>query len=150
MVGRPSVMPDDFQDYFVDWLAGDITQAEIAERLDVRQSTVSSWIKQYKDMTGLDRGNKDEGFLADSTINRYLRGEISQREGGKILGVSHTMFGDYVRKRTDGMAKKGLEQPQEADAIDNGIDDLASKAQEASDKVNETHGGTDEHSIDPR
>lgn len=135
MVGRPSAMPDDFQDYFVDWLAGDITQAEIAERLDVRQSTVSSWIKQYKDMTGLDRGNKDEGFLAESTIDRYLRGEITQREGGKILGVSHTVFAGYVRKRTESMAQE--------EAVAGDLGSVANAAREASDAL--AHGSNDQH-----
>lgn len=142
MVGRPSAMPDDFQDYFIDWLAGDITQAEIAERLDVSQPTVFNWIKQYKDITGLDRGNKNEGFLAESTIDRYLRGEISQREGGKILGVSHTVFAGYVRKHTEGMAQ---EEPAAGD-----LSSVANAAREASDRVNGEHSGTDEHSIDPR
>lgn len=128
-------MPDNFQDYFVDWLAGDITQAEIAEKLDVRQSTVSSWIKQYKDMTGLDRGNKDEGFLAESTIDRYLRGEITQREGGKILGVSHTVFGGYVRKCTEGMDQ------EETAAGD--LSSVADAAREASDAL--AHSSNEQH-----
>lgn len=91
---------------------------------------------------------------------------LSAMEGGKDIYDALGVGDSLVRERVfEGLSdatgksygevynlwlKKGLEQPQAADAIDNGIDDLASKAQEASDKVNETHGGTDEHNIDPR
>lgn len=108
MTGRPSKMPDDFQDHFVDWLVGDVTQSEIAEKLNVRQSTVSNWIGYYKELTGLDRGTKGEGILAEATLDRYANGEITQREGGEILGVSHTAFGKYAREHAKAKAPNDL------------------------------------------
>lgn len=131
MTGRPSKMPDDFQDHFVDWLAGDVTQSEIAEKLNVRQSTVSNWIGYYKELTGLDRGNKDEGILAESTLDRYARGEITQREGGKILGVSHTTFGKYAREHAEAKAPN----------------DLAASAKTAREASNALRNGTDAQDV---
>ena len=41
-------------------------------------------------------GYQIEGF--SSVLEKYSHGEISQREAGKMLGISHTAFRTYARK----------------------------------------------------
>lgn len=125
MVGRPSIMPDDFQDYFRKWLAGDMTQKEIGQELRVSQSVVSNWIGEYRDKTGLDKETSTAESRSNfpDVLNRYLQGEITQREAGSELGVSHTRFRQLAQKHTQGNEKQT--------AASSGLSGLAAKAAQA-------------------
>ena len=92
-------MPDDFESYFSKWVAGEMTQKQIADELWVSQSVVSDWIAGFREKLNQDkirRADQIEGF--SSVLEKYSHGEISQREAGKMLGISHTAFRTYARK----------------------------------------------------
>lgn len=92
-------MPDNFESYFSKWVAGEMTQKEIADDLWVSQSVVSDWIAGFREELKQDkvrRADQIEGF--SSILEKYSHGEISQREAGKMLGISHTTFRTYARK----------------------------------------------------
>lgn len=92
-----TLMPDNFDDYFEKWLARKITQKEIANELNVSQSAVSNWIIQFKKDAGKDRDYIKTDAFKDA-LKAYENEELSLREAGHLLGISHTGFRKLVMK----------------------------------------------------
>lgn len=119
-------MPDNFESYFSKWVAGEMTQKQIADELWVSQSVVSDWIAGFREKLNQDkvrRADQIEGF--SSVLEKYSHGEISQREAGKMLGISHTAFRTYARKH--------LGDTKEEDQSQIGLDVRAAEIRGASE-----------------
>lgn len=91
------MMPDNFDEYFEKWLARKITQKEIANELKVSQSVVSNWIIQFRKDTGKDRDYIKTDAFKDA-LKGYEDKELSTRQAGRMLGITHTGFRKLVMK----------------------------------------------------
>lgn len=96
MTGK-TMMPDNFDEYFEKWLARKITQKEIANELKVSQSVVSNWIIQFRKDTGKDRDYIKTDAFKDA-LKGYEDKELSTRQAGRMLGITHTGFRKLVMK----------------------------------------------------
>lgn len=96
MTGK-TMMPDNFDEYFEKWLARKITQKEIANELKVSQSVVSNWIIQFRKDTGKDRDYIKTDAFKDA-LKGYEDKELSTRQAGRMLGITHTGFRKLVVK----------------------------------------------------
>ena len=96
MTGK-TMMPDNFDEYFEKWLARKITQKEIANELKVSQSVVSNWIIQFRKDTGKDRDYIKTNAFKDA-LKGYEDKELSTRQAGRMLGITHTGFRKLVMK----------------------------------------------------
>lgn len=106
------MMPDNFDEYFEKWLARKITQKEIANELKVSQSVVSNWIIQFRKDTGKDRDYIKTDAFKDA-LKGYKNDELSTRQAGKMLGITHTGFRKLVMKAQE--QQKSEEQEQQKD-----------------------------------
>jgi predicted transcriptional regulator len=108
MTGK-TMMPDNFDEYFEKWLARKITQKEIANELKVSQSVVSNWIIQFRKDT-----KKDRDYIKTDAFKDALKGyedkELSTRQAGRMLGITHTGFRKLVMKHQE--QQKALEEQQ--------------------------------------
>lgn len=96
MTGK-TMMPDNFDEYFEKWLARKITQKEIANELKVSQSVVSNWIIQFRKDTKKDRDYIKTDAFKDA-LKGYEAKELSTRQAGRMLGITHTGFRKLVMK----------------------------------------------------
>lgn len=96
MTGK-TMMPNNFDEYFEKWLARKITQKEIANELKVSQSVVSNWIIQFRKDTGKDRDYIKTDAFKDA-LKGYEDKELSTRQAGRMLGITHTGFRKLVMK----------------------------------------------------
>ena len=131
MGAQSAKMPDDFEKYFSKWVSGDMTQKQIADDLWVSQSVVSDWIAGFRERLNQDkirRADQIEGF--PEVLEKYSRGEISQREAGKMLGISHGTFGTYARKHLNSGNEPGQSQASLAETAKamRGASEAAAKA----------------------
>lgn len=154
--------------FFVDTgAAPDLNRFSHDELVDIygdatfHDATLDSKVKEwYMETYPSDELGADiDGSL---TFNEAL----SAMQGGKdiydVLGVGDSLVRERVFEGLSDASgksygevysiwlKKGLEQTQAPSVAEAGLDSLASKGKEASDRVNGEHSGTDEHSIDPR
>lgn len=106
------MMPDNFDEYFEKWLARKITQKEIATELRVSQSVVSNWIIQFRKDTGKDRDYIKTDAFKDA-LKGYENDELSTRQAGRMLGITHTGFRKLVMKAQE--QQKSEEQEQQKD-----------------------------------
>lgn len=106
------MMPDNFDEYFEKWLARKITQKEIATELRVSQSVVSNWIIQFRKDTGKDRDYIKTDAFKDA-LKGYENNELSTRQAGRMLGITHTGFRKLVMKAQE--QQKSEEQEQQKD-----------------------------------
>ena len=105
------MMPDNFDEYFEKWLARKITQKEIATELRVSQSVVSNWIIQFRKDTGKDRDYIKTDAFKDA-LKGYENDELSTRQAGRMLGITHTGFRKLVMKAQE--QQKSEEQKNSA------------------------------------
>ena len=110
MTGK-TMMPDNFDEYFEKWLARKITQKEIANELKVSQSVVSNWIIQFRKDTGKDRDYIKTDAFKDA-LKGYEDKELSTRQAGRMLGITHTGFRKLVMKAQE-QQKDSEEQKQQ-------------------------------------
>lgn len=110
MTGK-TMMPDNFDEYFEKWLARKITQKEIATELRVSQSVVSNWIIQFRKDTGKDRDYIKTDAFKDA-LKGYENDELSTRQAGRMLGITHTGFRKLVMKAQE--QQKSEEQKNSA------------------------------------
>lgn len=106
-----TLMPDNFDEYFEKWLARKITQKEIANELKVSQSVVSNWIIQFRKDTGKDRDYIQTDAFKDA-LKGYENDELSTRQAGRMLGITHTGFRKLVMKAQE-QQKDSEEQKQQ-------------------------------------
>ena len=111
MTGK-TMMPDNFDEYFEKWLARKITQKEIANELKVSQSVVSNWIIQFRKDTKKDRDYIKKDAFKDA-LKGYEAKELSTRQAGRMLGITHTGFRKLVMKAQE--QQKSEEQEQQKD-----------------------------------
>lgn len=114
MTGK-TMMPDNFDEYFEKWLARKITQKEIATELRVSQSVVSNWIIQFRKDTGKDRDYIKTDAFKDA-LKGYKNDELSTRQAGRMLGITHTGFRKLVMKAQE-QQKDSEEQKQQKNSV---------------------------------
>lgn len=114
MTGK-TMMPDNFDEYFEKWLARKITQKEIATELRVSQSVVSNWIIQFRKDTGKDRDYIKTDAFKDA-LKGYENDELSTRQAGRMLGITHTGFRKLVMKAQE-QQKDSEEQKQQKNSV---------------------------------
>lgn len=119
MTGK-TMMPDNFDEYFEKWLARKITQKEIATELRVSQSVVSNWIIQFRKDTGKDRDYIKTDAFKDA-LKGYENDELSTRQAGRMLGITHTGFRKLVMKA---QGQKNSAAKEDAPKKEYGIDQL--------------------------
>lgn len=119
MTGK-TMMPDNFDEYFEKWLARKITQKEIATELRVSQSVVSNWIIQFRKDTGKDRDYIKTDAFKDA-LKGYENDELSTRQAGRMLGITHTGFRKLVMKAQE---QKNSAAKEDAPKKEYGIDQL--------------------------
>ena len=121
------MMPDNFDEYFEKWLARKITQKEIATELRVSQSVVSNWIIQFRKDTGKDRDYIKTDAFKDA-LKGYENDELSTRQAGRMLGITHTGFRKLVMKaqeqQKDSEEQKNSAAKEDAPKKEYGIDQL--------------------------
>ena len=125
MTGK-TMMPDNFDEYFEKWLARKITQKEIATELRVSQSVVSNWIIQFRKDTGKDRDYIKTDAFKDA-LKRYENDELSTRQAGRMLGITHTGFRKLVMKAQEQQKseeQKNSAAKEDAPKKEYGIDQL--------------------------
>lgn len=126
MTGK-TMMPDNFDEYFEKWLARKITQKEIANELKVSQSVVSNWIIQFRKDTGKDRDYIKTDAFKDA-LKGYEDKELSTRQAGRMLGITHTGFRKLVMKaqeqQKDSEEQKNSAAKEDAPKKEYGIDQL--------------------------
>ena len=120
MTGK-TMMPDNFDEYFEKWLARKITQKEIATELRVSQSVVSNWIIQFRKYTGKDRDYIKTDAFKDA-LKGYENDELSTRQAGRMLGITHTGFRKLVMKAQE--QQKNSAAKEDAPKKEYGIDQL--------------------------
>lgn len=135
------MMPDNFDEYFEKWLARKITQKEIANELKVSQSVVSNWIIQFRKDTGKDRDYIKTDAFKDA-LKGYENDELSTREAGRMLGITHTGFRKLVmkaQKQQKGSAEKEDAPKEQADryGINQLMADLSKESVEHMSERNE-------------
>lgn len=119
-------MPDNFDEYFEKWLARKITQKEIATELRVSQSVVSNWIIQFRKDTGKDRDYIKTDAFKDA-LKGYENDELSTRQAGRMLGITHTGFRKLVMKAQEQQKseeQKNSAAKEDAPKKEYGIDQL--------------------------
>ncbi len=121
------MMPDNFDEYFEKWLARKITQKEIAAELRVSQSVVSNWIIQFRKDTGKDRDYIKTDAFKDA-LKGYENDELSTRQAGRMLGITHTGFRKLVMKaqeqQKDSEEQKNSAAKEDTPKKEYGIDQL--------------------------
>lgn len=120
------MMPDNFDEYFEKWLARKITQKEIATELRVSQSVVSNWIIQFRKDTGKDRDYIKTDAFKDA-LKGYENDELSTRQAGRMLGITHTGFRKLVMKAQEQQKseeQKNSAAKEDAPKKEYGIDQL--------------------------
>lgn len=125
MTGK-TMMPDNFDEYFEKWLARKITQKEIATELRVSQSVVSNWIIQFRKDTGKDRDYIKTDAFKDA-LKGYENDELSTRQAGRMLGITHTGFRKLVMKAQEQQKseeQKNSAAKEDAPKKEYGIDQL--------------------------
>lgn len=125
MTGK-TMMPDNFDEYFEKWLARKITQKEIATELRVSQSVVSNWIIQFRKDTGKDRDYIKTDAFKDA-LKRYENDDLSTRQAGRMLGITHTGFRKLVMKAQEQQKseeQKNSAAKEDAPKKEYGIDQL--------------------------
>ena len=125
MTGK-TMMPDNFDEYFEKWLARKITQKEIATELRVSQSVVSNWIIQFRKTTGKDRDYIKTDAFKDA-LKGYENDELSTRQAGRMLGITHTGFRKLVMKAQEQQKseeQKNSAAKEDAPKKEYGIDQL--------------------------
>lgn len=125
MTGK-TMMPDNFDEYFEKWLARKITQKEIATELRVSQSVVSNWIIQFRKDTGKDRDYIKTDAFKDA-LKGYENDELSTRQAGRMLGITHTGFRKLVMKAQEQQKseeQKNSAAKEDASKKEYGIDQL--------------------------
>lgn len=125
MTGK-TMMPDNFDEYFEKWLARKITQKEIATELRVSQSVVSNWIIQFRKNTGKDRDYIKTDAFKDA-LKGYENDELSTRQAGRMLGITHTGFRKLVMKAQEQQKseeQKNSAAKEDAPKKEYGIDQL--------------------------
>lgn len=125
MTGK-TMMPDNFDEYFEKWLARKITQKEIANELKVSQSVVSNWIIQFRKDTGKDRDYIKTDAFKDA-LKGYENDELSTRQAGRMLGITHTGFRKLVMKAQEQQKseeQKNSAAKEDAPKKEYGIDQL--------------------------
>lgn len=126
MTGK-TMMPDNFDEYFEKWLARKITQKEIAAELRVSQSVVSNWIIQFRKDTGKDRDYIKTDAFKDA-LKGYENDELSTRQAGRMLGITHTGFRKLVMKaqeqQKDSEEQKNSAAKEDTPKKEYGIDQL--------------------------
>ena len=137
MTGK-TMMPDNFDEYFEKWLARKITQKEIAAELRVSQSVVSNWIIQFRKDTGKDRDYIKTDAFKDA-LKGYENDELSTRQAGRMLGITHTGFRKLVMKaqeqQKDSEEQKNSAAKEDTPKKEYGIDQLMA---DLSDETPET------------
>lgn len=138
------MMPDNFDEYFEKWLARKITQKEIATELRVSQSVVSNWIIQFRKDTGKDRDYIKTDAFKDA-LKGYENDELSTRQAGRMLGITHTGFRKLVMKaqeqQKDSEEQKNSAAKEDAPKKEYGIDQLmANLSAEAPETVEDGPG----------
>lgn len=132
------MMPDNFDEYFEKWLARKITQKEIAAELRVSQSVVSNWIIQFRKDTGKDRDYIKTDAFKDA-LKGYENDELSTRQAGRMLGITHTGFRKLVMKaqeqQKDSEEQKNSAAKEDTPKKEYGIDQLMA---DLSDETPET------------
>lgn len=111
MTGK-TMMPDNFDEYFEKWLARKITQKEIANELKVSQSVVSNWIIQFRKDTGKDRDYIKTDTFKDA-LKGYKNDELSTRQAGRMLGITHTGFRKLVMKHQEQQKQKSSDEQKQ-------------------------------------
>lgn len=125
MTGK-TMMPDNFDEYFEKWLARKITQKEIATELRVSQSVVSNWIIQFRKDTGKGRDYIKTDAFKDA-LKGYENDELSTRQAGRMLGITHTGFRKLVMKAQEQQKseeQKNSAAKEDAPKKEYGIDQL--------------------------
>ena len=125
MTGK-TMMPDNFDEYFEKWLARKITQKEIATELRVSQSVVSNWNIQFRKDTGKDRDYIKTDAFKDA-LKGYENDELSTRQAGRMLGITHTGFRKLVMKAQEQQKseeQKNSAAKEDAPKKEYGIDQL--------------------------
>ena len=93
MPRRSLQLPPEFAEVYGRWRSFEITQIEAARELNVVQSTFSNWKTKYEADNGLEpRGPSPAPDGFDEVFRRYENHEITCREAGRLLGVSHSEF----------------------------------------------------------
>lgn len=138
------MMPDNFDEYFEKWLARKITQKEIATELRVSQSVVSNWIIQFRKDTGKDRDYIKTAAFKDA-LKGYEDDELSTRQAGRMLGITHTGFRKLVMKaqeqQKDSEEQKNSAAKEDAPKKEYGIEQLmADLSDEAPETAEDGHG----------
>lgn len=138
------MMHDNFDEYFEKWLARKITQKEIATELRVSQSVVSNWIIQFRKDTGKDRDYIKTDAFKDA-LKGYENDELSTRQAGRMLGITHTGFRKLVMKaqeqQKDSEEQKNSAAKEDAPKKEYGIDQLmANLSAEAPETVEDGPG----------
>lgn len=143
MTGK-TMMPDNFDEYFEKWLARKITQKEIATELRVSQSVVSNWIIQFRKDTGKDRDYIKTDAFKDA-LKGYENDELSTRQAGRMLGITHTGFRKLVMKAQEQQKseeQKNSAAKEDAPKKEYGIDQLmANLSDETPETVEDGPGG---------
>lgn len=138
------MMPDNFDEYFEKWLARKITQKEIATELRVSQSVVSNWIIQFRKDTGKDRDYIKTDAFKDA-LKGYENDELSTRQAGRMLGITHTGFRKLVMKAQEQQKseeQKNSAAKEDAPKKEYGIDQLmANLSDETPETVEDGPGG---------
>ncbi|MEQ3354911.1 helix-turn-helix domain-containing protein [Dorea longicatena] len=136
MTGK-TMMPDNFDEYFEKWLARKITQKEIATELRVSQSVVSNWIIQFRKDTGKDRDYIKTDAFKDA-LKGYENDELSTRQAGRMLGITHTGFRKLVMKAQEQQNSAAKEDaPKKEYGIDQLMGDLSKESVEHISERNE-------------
>ena len=136
-------MPDNFDEYFEKWLARKITQKEIATELGVSQSVVSNWIIQFRKNTGKDRDYIKTDAFKDA-LKGYENDELSARQAGRMLGITHTGFRKLVMKAQEQQKseeQKNSAAKEDAPKKEYGIDQLIANLSDETPETGEDGPG---------
>lgn len=140
MTGK-TMMPDNFDEYFEKWLARKITQKEIANELKVSQSAVSNWIIQFRKDTGKDRDYIKTDAFKDA-LKGYEDKELSTRQAGRMLGITHTGFRKLVMKAQEQQKDTPVKEDVAKESLGRyGIDQLMADLSDEAPEIGEDGPG---------